>query len=114
MCSVLKIFYFSQDISRRNNAAFASCLWRENCRRPDLLLSPAPAKIHGNSGEEDECLKMFIFGGCICGRKLSLRCICVELTLLFPSTFFTLKWKIIPKVFSRAIFGENKKFVTLL
>lgn len=69
MHSMLKIFYFSQDISRRNNTAFASCLWRENCRRPDLLFSPAPAKIYGNSGEEDECLKLFIFGACICARN---------------------------------------------
>lgn len=115
MCAILKIFDFSQDFSRRNNTAFASCRWREGCRRPDLLFSPAPVKIYGNSGEEDVRLKLFIFGGCICGRKLSLCCICLELALPFPSPFFTLllRWKIIPNLFPHAIFDENKNIVTL-
>lgn len=53
-CVMLMLFDFSQDLPRRNNAAFASCVWRENCRGPDLLFSAAPAKIYGNSGEEDD------------------------------------------------------------
>lgn len=100
MCAMLILFDSSQDLPRRNNAALASCVWRENCRGPDLLFSAAPAKIYGDSGEEDGCLKLFMFGGCVC----------VELGL----PFLVFEWKIIPKVFPCADFGELKKFVTLL